>query len=289
MRDGRVMSAERAIVFDCEGSRLVGVLHESSAPATRGVLIVVGGPQYRVGSHRQFLLLGRSLAARGIPVLRFDYRGMGDSDGPAVSFEETGPDIRSAIDELFRRTAGLREVIIWGLCDAASAALLHVSSDRRVAGLVLLNPWVRQPHTEAKTHLRHYYLARMLDVAQLKRLVTGRIDVIKSVRDFWRTARTSIGGLSSSQEDSSAAGGSFVTRMLRGLEGFHGKSLLILSGGDMTAAEFKDEAARSRRWSDVLARSSVTRHDLAEANHTFSKAEWRNVVADRTMRWVESL
>lgn len=283
------MSAERAVVFDCEGSRLVGVLHESSAPAARGVLIVVGGPQYRIGSHRQFLLLARALAARGVPVLRFDYRGMGDSDGPAVSFEETGPDLRAAIDELFRRSAGLREVVVWGLCDAASAALLHASGDRRVVGLILLNPWVRQPQTEATTRLRHYYLSRLLDVGQLKRLLTGRIDVVQSVRDLLRTARTSLSGPSSSQNGSSAESGSFVLRMLNGLETFHGKSLLILSGDDLTAAEFKDEVVRSRRWSNALASSSVTRYDLAAANHTFSRAEWRNAVAERTLQWLQSL
>src|SRR5690349_24048098 len=54
---------------------------------SRGVLLVVGGPQYRVGSHRQFALLCRRLAGRGVPALRFDYRGMGDADGAARTFE----------------------------------------------------------------------------------------------------------------------------------------------------------------------------------------------------------
>jgi len=55
--------------------------------AACGVLIVVGGPQYRVGSHRQFLLLSRRLAAEGHPVMRFDYRGMGDASGAMRGFE----------------------------------------------------------------------------------------------------------------------------------------------------------------------------------------------------------
>ncbi|KAB8057318.1 hydrolase 1, exosortase A system-associated, partial [Janthinobacterium violaceinigrum] len=60
-------------------ARLVGILSLPAAPGPRGVLIVTGGPQYRVGSHRQFVLLARALAAQGVPVLRFDLRGMGDS------------------------------------------------------------------------------------------------------------------------------------------------------------------------------------------------------------------
>ena len=58
------MSApERGIVFGCAGEELVGVVHPVASPVARGVLVVVGGPQYRVGSHRQFVLLARRLAA----------------------------------------------------------------------------------------------------------------------------------------------------------------------------------------------------------------------------------
>ena len=48
---------------------------------------MVGGPQYRVGSHRQFTLMARAFAAAGYPVLRFDYRGIGDSEGESRGFE----------------------------------------------------------------------------------------------------------------------------------------------------------------------------------------------------------
>ena len=72
-------ASEFPVVFSCGGDQLVGMVHP--AAARLGVVIVVGGPQYRVGSHRQFVLMARDLAREGYPVLRFDYRGMGDSDG----------------------------------------------------------------------------------------------------------------------------------------------------------------------------------------------------------------
>src|SRR5262245_40701144 len=116
---------ERAVVFGCDGEELLGVLHEpgsqeaGTAPASTGVIIVVGGPQYRVGSHRQFVLMARELAGRGHAVLRFDYRGMGDSDGATRTFEAVSEDIRCAIDVLFAEQPGLTGVVLWGLCDAA--------------------------------------------------------------------------------------------------------------------------------------------------------------------------
>ena len=73
---------EDAVCFDCAGERLLGVLARPACSDKEssevGVLIVVGGPQYRVGCHRQFLLLARRAAAAGYPVFRFVYRGVGE-------------------------------------------------------------------------------------------------------------------------------------------------------------------------------------------------------------------
>src|SRR5690242_8322760 len=129
--------SELALTFDCRGQSLVGILSGTGEVAERGVLVVVGGPQYRVGSHRQFTLLARHLAERGLPALRFDYRGMGDSEGDARTFERVGADIRSAMDRFFASVPGLKDVVIWGLCDAASASLFYAHQDARVSGLVL--------------------------------------------------------------------------------------------------------------------------------------------------------
>ena len=72
-----VAGKESVLSFVCEGEPLVGILAEpDGTPAEVGVVIIVGGPQYRAGSHRQFTLLARHLAARGFAVLRFDYRSM---------------------------------------------------------------------------------------------------------------------------------------------------------------------------------------------------------------------
>jgi len=89
---------EQALVFDCQGEQLIGIIHQGESEIRIGVLIVVGGPQYRVGSHRQFLLLARALALHGTPVMRFDVRGMGDSGGEQRFFDQLDDDIRAAVD-----------------------------------------------------------------------------------------------------------------------------------------------------------------------------------------------
>ncbi|MDX1657109.1 MAG: hydrolase 1, exosortase A system-associated, partial [Candidatus Competibacteraceae bacterium] len=120
-----------AFTFPCRGAQLPGIPHPGAPGAPRGLLVVVGGPQYRVGSHRQFVLLARYLAAAGVPVLRFDYRGMGDGEGPAVDFTAIGPDIRAALEAFFAHSPGLEEVVLWGLCDAVPAIAAYAHRDCR--------------------------------------------------------------------------------------------------------------------------------------------------------------
>ncbi|HEY0584958.1 MAG TPA: hydrolase 1, exosortase A system-associated, partial [Pseudoduganella sp.] len=168
------MLDECALAFDCEGETLVGILSPAATAARRGVLVIVGGPQYRAGSHRQFALLARQLAAQGIPALRFDYRGLGDSSGAARTFEHVAADIRSAIDAFQAAVPGLQEVVLWGLCDAAAAALFYGRRDPRVTGLVLLNPWARSAAGLARSTLKHYYWARLRDPALWRKLARGQ-------------------------------------------------------------------------------------------------------------------
>ncbi len=141
---------EQAISFECAGDRLTGVLHRPARAAALGVVIVVGGPQYRIGAHRQYVLLARRLCAEGIPAFRFDTRGMGDSDGAFQGFEAIDQDIAAAIDAFQAAEAGLERVVLWGLCDGASAAAFYGHQDPRVAGLILVNPWVRSEATQAE-------------------------------------------------------------------------------------------------------------------------------------------
>ena len=75
------------VAFACGQDWLLGVVTRPEKPRSRGVLVAVGGPQYRAGSHRQFVLLANDLAAQGYAVMRFDYRGMGDSTGEPRTFE----------------------------------------------------------------------------------------------------------------------------------------------------------------------------------------------------------
>jgi exosortase A-associated hydrolase 1 len=277
-----LLPRERALTFACGEATLVGIVHATPGAARRGVLIVVGGPQYRAGSHRQFLLLARSLARGGIPAMRFDHRGIGDSDDPYLGFEALGDDIAAAVDVFLAEYPGIEEVVLWGLCDAASAILFYAHRDPRVAGIVLANPWVRTPQGEARAYLRHYYLRRLRERDFWRGMVAGRVNPAAATRSLTQLMRQLRGG------PAATACAPLPDRMAEGLERFRGPVLLILSGQDLTAREFEDAIARSADWRRLLDHRRVTRAGLAAADHTFSRRQWRDRVASLTLDWLRS-
>jgi len=280
------MTIESAVIFECSGEQLVGILH--SPPSSKraiGVVIIVGGPQYRVGSHRQFVQLARALAKAGYPVFRFDYRGMGDSSGETRDFRAVDDDIRVAIDTLMAREPTLSGVVLMGLCDAASAALIYVPDDSRVEGLILVNPWVRTEAGLAKAYVEQYYGRRFLQKTFWRKILSGRLDLCGSLTGFLRSVRTSRGPtawLVAGESDD------FIARMRRGLAQFGKPVLLLLSGRDLTAQEFVTLCRESQVWRSLVARPNVVREDLPDADHTFSTRAALESANASCSAWLES-
>ncbi|GAB3433937.1 hydrolase 1, exosortase A system-associated [Massilia solisilvae] len=273
------MLEERAFAFPCGGDWLYGILSQSARPARRGVLIVVGGPQYRAGSHRQFTLLARSLAAAGIPAMRFDYRGMGDSEGGMRHFESVNDDIRAAIDRFVAESPALEEIVLWGLCDGASAAAMYAPGDQRVRALALLNPWVRTEEGAARATFRHYYGARVLERAFWAKVLDGRFEYRAAMASFAALARKALGV---GQRDDVAM--TLPERMHAALRSFQGEVLIMLSGADLTAQEFADLAS-TRAWEKLLGESRFTHYTLPKADHTCSRREWHDQIVEWTCAW----
>ncbi|HVU03823.1 MAG TPA: alpha/beta fold hydrolase [Polyangiaceae bacterium] len=137
--------------FGEETRPLAGSLHRSRLVATdTGVVICNPFGIELLSCRRAVRHLAERLAAVGIPALRFDYDGTGESAG-----EETDParleawlgSIQSAVDELVRVT-GVTRVVLVGVRFGALLARLHAAR-AKVDGLVL----VACPAT-GRAHLR---------------------------------------------------------------------------------------------------------------------------------------
>jgi exosortase A-associated hydrolase 1 len=271
----------------CDGEFLPAILHAplDGRVCRFGILVVVGGPQYRVGSHRQFVLMARALASQGIPVLRFDYRGMGDAGGTTPTFEHVGDDIRAALDAWNEIPGRPESFIVWGLCDAASAAFMNAANDSRIRGVIAANPWVRTDAGEARSYVRYYYGQRFLSRDFWTKLFSGRVSFGASLSGFI----TSVFRASVVRGKNDVPDGGYRNRMLRGLQAFQYPVLLLLSGRDLTAREFEDYTDRSPEWQRELKSPRVTTVRLPVADHTFSARQHLDEVGSICARWIHEL
>lgn len=283
-------SREEAVELHCAGERLWGILArppEGVATKPVAVLIAVGGPQYRVGSHRQFVQLARALARQGHVSLRFDYRGMGDSEGDLRDFEQAEQDIHCGIDALSRLLPEAPRIAVWGLCDAAAAALMFATADARVVGIVAANPWARSEASLGAARVKHYYLARLMQPEFWRKLAGGGFDWRSSIRSLagnLKQARRHHAGAAAGARDTS-----FQSRMAQGLTRFRGRLLLLVSGNDLTAMEFLQYTTTSRDWDGLLSGPAVRRVDIAQADHTFSRRAWSEQAEVETIGWLRGL
>lgn len=266
--------------FDMLG--IVSLPTAGTATESIGVVIVVGGAQYRTGSHRQFTQLARFLAQAGFPVLRFDLPGMGDSPGELPPFEATAPHIAAAIDGFQQRHPGVERVVLWGLCDGASASLLYVDTthDVRIAGLALLNPWVRSEVSLARARVKHYYWQRLREGDFWRKLIRGGVG--------WRALHALAGNVRKMGQPSPQAV-RFQDRMANGWKSFAGPVLLLLSERDLTAQEFHECTRSDATWNEALALHEPTRVELIAADHTCSGADSHQRLAGACRAWMVTL
>ena len=277
---------ERAIAISGPETDMLGIvsLPTANQPVSNlGVVIVVGGAQYRVGSHRQFVLLARHLAAHGYPVLRFDFPGMGDSPGELVMFEDTAPHIKVATDHLQTVCPSVQRVVLWGLCDGASASLLYLETtqDPRVAGLALLNPWVRSEASLARAHVKHYYRQRLLEPAFWRKLLVGGVG--------WQALRSLGFKLRTLQRPPAPASVGFQDRMAQAWRAFPGPILLLLSQRDLTAQEFQDTLQGNSAWKRHDPNRAVTTLHLVGADHTCSQPAALAQSEAAVLSWLQQL
>lgn len=239
----------RLLTFPCGDDLLSGSLDE--AAGSIGVLMVTGGSQTRIGSHRMYERLAKSLTEQDYPCLRYDRRGVGDSSGEDPGFRESAADIRAAADTL--RDAGAAQVIGFGLCDGATALALHAAT-AGLAGLILVNPWLVEAEAGdlAPAAARAHYRERLLSGEAWKRLLTGGVNIGKLVGSLRKA-----GGGTDSRLAEEAALGLVAARV---------PTALIFATGDGTAIAAAEEVKKG--FFDGLIMCS---REIDTDSHTFAR------------------
>lgn len=281
--------SESPVVISCEGASLIGIINCPEKMLNVGVVIVVaGGPQYRVGAHRQFVTLARMLSDRGVPSIRFDHRGTGDSGGRFRGFIDMNADIQSAIDALYEHIPHLDKIVLWGECESASASAFYAYHDQRVSGIFMVNPWIRTEEGEAKTFLKHYYWNRLFEKELWLKLRSGKFSIVNAIKSFLqllRSTRVKSKALEGTKTDKFSEL-PLPERLEQCCDVYHGKIFTLTSGKDYIAQEFKDYMAASSIWQNMIKQNTMSIEDIEDSDHTFSRKEWRDQLFDCTGDWI---
>ena len=279
---------ERAVRFGPADAPLAGVLSlpEGVPARERGLVALHGWGTYRDGPHEMLCKLARDLAARGTPVLRFDFRGRGESPG---AYGET--DLDAMIDDailaasFLKQATGVRDAAAVGLCSGANVALAAAAwggAFDRVASLSVL-PF--QSHKSAMQSLRRTrgmlrgLAAKAFRLSTWRRLFTGEVRILRVLRGLvggeGGKARTPAGQTRNLKDSS--------RDLMGALARFRGKVLFVWGGADA-------EGAGARAHFEEFARASGLEAEFRTvegSNHNFYSLEWERQVFDLVRGFVE--
>ncbi|WP_316365800.1 alpha/beta fold hydrolase [Candidatus Thiodiazotropha sp. CDECU1] len=301
------------------GLKLFGILETPSTNANNvAVLLLSPGIKMRVGPHRLYNKLSKILVSSGFTVLRFDFYGLGDSEGTlnqsalvdVYNSIQNGRYIEDTIDAMdwLSDKYNIGKFILGGLCGGAITGMLVGSTDERVKGLIalgLINVFEGGEGNFSKfvtegqlDDLKQGYMSKLTDLDSWKRIITFKSDfrtifkiLLKPIRVISVKIKNIYKNKSNKQiefiqDASSNVNPKFAPTFFSMLQQSK-KMLLIYSGGDRLLWEFKE------KFEDVY-KSHLTEyshiyqlHTIPDANHILSLSNWEESMHKYVREWLE--
>jgi len=253
--------------------------HAAPAPA---VIVLNAGVLHRVGPHRLHVALTRRLAARGLPAMRLDLGGIGDSlaSSDAATFRDSAvADTRAAMTDL-GAAIGARRFVLFGICAGADNALATALADDRVAGVVLVDAAV-------------YPTPRSL-YRELRRRLAGPGGIRDAVRWGGGRARRRLSAELARLRRGLAAAPPAEGRENPPSEAFRAQLASLADRGVRVLAVYAGMHGESYNDADQIfeafpeLRGRVDRAYFPDANHTFTQLDDQAALIDATLQWISS-
>lgn len=152
--------------FHFAGSRLFACYHPAAGTGGCRTAVLMIQPLFgeHIQYHRAFFNLAERLASVGLPALRYDHFGTGDSASnlTGATFEGWVDDVGLAADELRSRTGALRILLIGARLGSTIAAVAAARA-AHVSGMALWDPvWRGADHVDDLIATRRRTLGRYL-------------------------------------------------------------------------------------------------------------------------------
>ena len=291
-----------------QGVRLAGMLEEPDPACARNVCVLLLSPgiKGRVGPHRLYLKLAAKLVPMGFHVLRFDFHGLGDSDGDLS--EDTLAEVYQSIQsgryvqdtiaamDWLQNTRGIDRFIASGLCGGSITGLLTAEADDRIRSVLALGiPVVLDGDPRKQDRyltrgqlgmLRRGYLRRITSPDAWMRFFAGR----SSYRVIWRSLRRT-SQTTRSEPGSTAAETNTNPRFAPAFFSLVGSGrpiILIFSGADRLGFEFREKFVERNLRQLERFRSLFEVHTIENANHVLSDPGWIDQLLGISERWLDS-
>lgn len=294
---------EEAIRIPAESAKLAATFISVEKPVRdTGIVFVHGWSGNRLGPHGILAAIARRCGREGIPSLRFDFRGRGESegDGMNVSLVTMADDLVRAT-EFFKKQSGVREIVLVGICSGGNVAVGALRRMRGIAGLVLLSVY---PFSDGDSfgrdmgrfwHFLQIYMKKARQRETWRRLFAGELrlgSVLQTLfGHFFRKSEekegtagddptdTSPGKVARAAEKESRSKGDAAPR--EHLAGLNARTPAVMVYGtadpDADAArKYFEEYAEKSDW-------SVEFVTVNGANHNFSSADWTQQIAEITV------
>jgi alpha/beta superfamily hydrolase len=247
-----------------KGQMILGMFHvpEKSAPGFPTILFCCGLDGKRSEVHRMMTLAARKAENMGVSLLRFDYRGLGLSDGEfwQTSISRKIDDTLEVID--FIRGCHHAErfcLIPLGFSDGARIASGLYKKRACIGGMVMWNPIFNLVDSEM---VRGTPTTRIGRHPVTKEFVFPLFNGIWLGMEYLREQT----GMGNSVED---------------FYGFAGPKLTIFGGADLVT---KDTREKLESLSDKKGEPGKVAV-IPGANHTFNRSTWAEKVIDLTLEW----
>jgi len=310
------MSEIQAVSFlNDAGQRLFGTLHLPGTPnrALPAVILLSPGVKMRVGPGRLYVPLTELMNSLGYTVLRFDFHGLGDSEGElnetlladVYNHIEVGRyvgDTLSAIRWL-REQHGCKRFMLGGLCGGAITALLAAERDKSVDSLLSLGMTVTlasNAATPAKyltraqlDSRRQGYYRRLLQPKSWLRLLTFQSEygvIWRSMKRLFIKEPAPAAKPASSTAAIEQRGNAnplfppaYFAFLQRG-----GKALMIFSEKDRLQSEYEEKFVAFHQQQLTDYQRQIDQHVIPGANHVLSFHEWRDEMLVKARTWLSS-
>lgn len=278
------------------------------------VVLLSPGVKMRVGPHRLYNRITRELCDLGFTVFKFDFAGLGDSEGEldrellaqVYNDTENGAFVADSEDALDWLEKNYRQskFIVGGLCGGAITGILLGSRDSRVQGLISLGMTTTLAMGEARTRfatqaelasLRRGYVHRLFNIKSWLRLLTFQSDyrtIARAVGQLFRRRKSAppseSQGTPGQKADAASNANPLFPPAFFAMTSKKKPILLIFSGADRLYWDFDEKFAQpfSSQLSDV--RDLYELHIVENANHVFSLREWEQKMLELTCNWLET-